>query len=231
MAYRNSPSFSWPTEKVFAAAVLAHRTNDGYYKTEAFEYQSLNGDKIDTIKKSRNLDLMRQYLTSEEDPCTKEDYLYAKTIIDYYQSKLLDLMSGKLNTYSQAACHAANKETITDLIEVGLIASLPKAYKSSITFDSMLEKKEKAFSQSRYIGSVGETYQGKVKVISSVYSQKWFRHFHTVQDITTGNVLNFSSANALELDKEITIKGKIKDHVNGNATRLNYVKISVDAES
>lgn len=230
MAYRTFPSVSWPTEKVFAAAVLAHKTNGGYYKSDTVESYEADGETI-TIKKNRNLDLMRQYLTSEQDPCTSEDYQDAKIIIEYYQSKLLDLMSGKLNSYSQAACGAANKEIITDLLEVGLIASLPKAYKSSMTFDTMLEKKEKAFSQSKYIGSVGESYQGRVKVISSVYSQKWFRHFHTVQDIATGNVLNFSSNAALDLDKEITIKGKIKDHVNGNATRLNYVKISVDAES
>jgi hypothetical protein len=230
MTVRTSPNVSWPTEKVFAAAVLAHRTNDGYYKSETVEYQNIDDNTI-TIKKSRNLDLMRQYLTSEEDPCTNDDYLYAKIIIDYYQSKLLDLMSGKLNTYSRAACYAVNKETITDLIDVGLIASLPKAHESSVIFDSMLERKETAFSQSRYIGSPGENYQGKVTVISSVYSQKWFRHFHTVQDIATGNVLNFSSNSSLILDKEITIKGKVKDHVNGNATRLNYVKISVDTKN
>jgi hypothetical protein len=138
-------------------------------------------------------------------------------------------MSGKLNSYSQAACQVANKETVDSIIEIGLISSLPKAYESSVQFDSMLEEKERAFAVSRHFGSKGDNYRGRVKIISCVFSQKWFRYFLTAKDIDTDNVVNFSTNFALDLSKEFTISGRIKDHVELGTTRLNYVKISIDA--
>lgn len=228
---KSSPAFSYPTIKVFAAAALAYKANNAYFKDDKIEYFDIeNGESVRKVT-PRNLTLMKEYLSAEIDPCSEENYEEARQIIEYYQSKLLDLMSGKLNSYSQAATHVANKETINELVDLGLIASLPKAYRNSVKFDQILESKEKALNSSTHFGSVGETYQGKARVISSVYSQKWFRYFHTAQDVTTNNVINFSSNTELEIGAVLHIKGRIKDHVNGNVTRLNYVKVSVDAAS
>lgn len=221
----NKPTFSYPTAMVFAAAVRAFRNNNAYHKADLVEY-------IDTEQGTeckvtpRNMTLMRQYLTDTPEAIKEEDINQARKIIEYYQSKLLDLMSGKLNSYSQAATHIVNKETITDLQELGLIASLPKAYENSIEFDQILEAKELALAGSNYFGKVGDNWSGKVTIISSIYSQKWFRYFHVAQDIESKNVVNFSSGVSLEIGKEMIIKGRIKDHVDGKVTRLNYVKIA-----
>jgi len=220
-------SQTYPTIKVFAAAVHAYNINEGYFKVDQIPGYATG--EADQITKRRNIDIVSKCLQSSVDPCTADDYARANIIIEYYQGKLIDLMSGKLNSYSQAACQVANKETVDSLIEIGLVSSLPKAYESSVQFDSMLEEKERAFAVSRHFGNKGDNYRGRVKIISCVFSQKWFRYFLTAKDVDTDNVVNFSTNFALDLGKEFTISGRIKDHVESGTTRLNYVKISIDA--
>lgn len=220
-----APTFKYSTLDVFAAAVRAYSVNKGYLKEAKATYADDDVEMKNPTIVPRNLDLMRQYL-SDKIVFTEAEYAEARTIIDYYQGKLVELMTGKLNSYSMAACSAANKEEITEPVELGLIASLPKAYRSSIQFDNMLEAKERANQVSRHFGNKGDVYEGTVKVISSVYSQKWFRYFHTVQDQETQNVVNFSTSEKLDMGKVINIRGRVKDHVDGNVTRLNYVKIN-----
>ena len=218
------------TRTVFAAAVHAFRENGGYsssriVKDERDEFDNVVGEKVI----HRNLDLVQSYLSDNID-FSEECYAEADSIMDYYKGKLMDLMSGKLNSYSQGAMVAANAESITSAQQLGLIASLPKAYRQSSRFDSMLEAKEYAQKQSAHFGTAGDAYEGKVEVIASIYSNKWFRHFHTAKDLNTDAVVNFSTSETLAIGRKIRIKGRIKDHVEGNVTRLNYVKIQVDEE-
>jgi len=218
----------YPTRNVFAAAVHAYNINGGYSSSCRIEdirdaFDNVLGEKVIY----RNLDLVREYLDSAlvlPELC----YIEADSIIDYYKGKLMDLMVGKLNSYSQSAMVAANAESITSLQEIGLIASLPKAYRQSSRFDSMLEAKDWAQKQSLHFGKSGDSYEGRVEVIASIYSSKWFRHFHTAKDLNTNAVVNFSTSETLEIGRNIDIKGRIKDHVENNVTRLNYVKIKLD---
>ena len=219
---------NYPSRNVFAAAVYAFETNGGYSSARRIdeirdEFDNVIGEKIT----HRNLDLVREYLdTGVELP--ESCYNEADAIMDYYKGKLMDLMTGKLNSYSQSAMVAANAESINNLQQLVLIASLPKAYRQSSRFDIMLEAKESAQKQSIHFGKSGDSYAGKIEVIASIYSSKWFRHFHTAKDLETNNVVNFSSAESLEIGRKIYIKGRIKDHVDNNVTRLNYVKIQLD---
>ena len=219
-----APAIEYATVDVFAAAVRAFKTNNGYYKESKAIYAPEDIEQNHPIVMPRNLDLMKSYL-SDKVQFTTDECDEARTIVAYYQGKLIELMSGKLNSYSQAACHVANTTKIESLIEVGLVASLPKAYRSSVKFDAMLEAKERAFAASSHFGTKGDHYEGRVKGVSSVYSQKWFRYFHTAQDLSTLNVVNFSTNNQLDVGEELTIRGRIKDHVEGGVTRLNYVKM------
>ena len=219
------------TRTVFAAAVHAFRENGGYSssrirKDEKDEFDNVIGEKII----HRNLDLVQSYL-SDNIEFSEDCYAEAEAIMDYYKGKLMDLMAGKLNSYSQSAMVAANAESITSAQQLGLIASLPKAYRQSNRFDSMLEAKDYAQKQSAHFGKAGDAYEGKIEIIASIYSSKWFRHFHTVKDLKTNAVLNFSTQETLEIGRKIQIKGRIKDHVENNVTRLNYVKIQVDEEA
>jgi hypothetical protein len=221
----------YPTRTVFAAAVHAHQVNDGYSSSRQVEdirdeLDNVIGEKI----KHRNLDLVKQYLESNE-VLPEACYTEADSIMDYYKGKLMDLMAGKLNSYSQSAMIAANSEFVDSLQQIGLIASLPKAYLQSNKFDSMLEARDYAQKLSVHFGQEGDAYSGAIQIIASIYSSKWFRHFHTAKDIQTNNVVNFSTNETLKIGRVIHIKGRIKDHVDNNVTRLNYVKIQVDEEA
>lgn len=211
--------FDYPVEQVFAAAVRAYEINDGYVK--------VNEIAADQSVKSRNLDIVIDLLR-DPDRVNENDYSKARDIITYYQSKLLDLMAGKLNSYSQSACEVSNKESISTLMEIGLIASLPKAYIQSSRFDEILEKRDRAYAESFCFGNPGDTYEGVAEVISSIYSTKWFRNFHSAVDTKTKCVINFSSNDKLEPGLKYKIRGRIKDHKDSKITRLNYVKLSVD---
>jgi len=218
---------NYPTRTVFAAAVYAFEINCGYSSSRRIdeirdEFDNVIGEKVT----HRNLDLVREYLEKAIE-LPQSCYDEADAIMDYYKGKLMDLMTGKLNSYSQSAMVAANAE-IVDTQQIGLISSLPKAYRQSVKFDSMLETKEWAQKQSFHFGKSGDAYEGKIEVIASIYSSKWFRHFHTAKDLETNAVVNFSSAETLEIGRKIRIKGRIKDHVDNNVTRLNYVKIQLD---
>jgi hypothetical protein len=228
MAKKTQFQINYPTEQVFAAAVHAYNENQGYSSSYCSEPIRDDEDRIIGTKETfRNSDLTQKYL-KEGVEFSEECYAEARKIISYYGEKLLDLMAGKLNSYSQSALFVAQAESITNLQQIGLIASLPKAYKQSINFDNMLEAKTLAQKNSAHFGAVGDTYQGRIEIISSVYSIKWFRHFHTAKDLTTKNVVNFSSDQPLEIGRKMQIRGRIKDHVDGNVTRLNYVKLTLD---
>jgi hypothetical protein len=219
---------NYPTRTVFAAAVHAFNINEGYSSSRRVdeirdEFDNVIGEKVI----HRNLDLLREYLDKAIE-LPEECYNEADSIIDYYKGKLMDLMTGKLNSYSQSAMIAANSEFIDNIQQIGLIASLPKAYRQSVKFDSMLETKEWAQKESVHFGKPGDAYSGQIEIIASIYSSKWFRHFHTAKDLETNAVVNFSSAESLEIGRKIFIKGRIKDHVDNNVTRLNYVKIQLD---
>lgn len=221
----------YPTRTVFAAAVHAHRENGGYsssriVKDERDEFDNVVGEKVI----HRNLDLVQQYL-SDNIEFNEDCYTEADSIIDYYKGKLMDLMAGKLNSYSQSAMIAANAEFVDSKNQLGLIASLPKAYLQSNKFDSMLEARDYAQKLSVHFGQEGDAYSGAIQIIASIYSSKWFRHFHTAKDIQTNNVVNFSTNETLKIGRVIHIKGRIKDHVDNSVTRLNYVKIQVDEEA
>lgn len=229
MTKRKQIDFEYAVLDVFAAAVRAYHSNKGYFKDAKSTFAPEDLEMQNAIITVRNFDLIKQYLSDKVKFSTTE-IEEANSIIAYYQSKLLVLMSGKLNGYSIACCTAANKKTITDPIELGLIASLPKAYRHSVAFDAVLESKERATAASSHFGKKGDSYEGQAIVISSIYSQKWFRYFHTARDTTTNNVVNFSSDKLLEIDSLKILKGRVKDHVEGNVTRLNYVKVT-DANS
>jgi hypothetical protein len=218
----------YPTRDAFAAAVHAHKENDGYSSARRVEYiynesEEVIGEKV----KQRNLDMVQSFL-SEGIKFEEADYAEADAIMDYYKGKLMDLMSGKLNSYSQSAMIAANSEFVDSKNQLGLIASLPKAYLQSNKFDSMLETRDYAQKLSVHFGQEGDAYSGAIQIIASIYSSKWFRHFHTAKDLTTNNVVNFSTDQPLEIGRKIQIKGRIKDHVDNNVTRLNYVKLTLD---
>lgn len=218
---------NYPIEDVFAAAVAAQRTNECYVS---------NSTGINTPNKITNRHIMINILnrTNVDDFDTCEaDYERAREIIEYYKSKTLDIMSGKANSYTMSAANAAYKEFVVsnDQLTLGLIASLPNAWERSIAYDKTWDRVDDLKRRSIHFGSVGEKFEGKVEVLSCIYSKNWFKYYTTALT-SAGNIINFASDHEFKQGNLVEITtAKIKQHAAENITRLHYVRTKVDKEA
>lgn len=224
--------FEYSTLDVFAAAVKAHQFNGGYFSSYK---QSFDDPKNDCeCEKEHNSTLMHRYLSNQDKDAdaaiSESDYAFAKTIIEYYQNKIFDLMNNKLNEYSTACCQAANSQTVSDKKTFNLIASMPVAYRSSLNFDQMLENKQKALRNSKVFGAYGERYTGCVEVISCYYSKKYTCYFVAAKDVITNNVITFGTNENLliAVGSKFEIFGWIGGHTQDNMTKIRNIKIVVN---
>ena len=216
---------NYPIEDVFAAAVAAQRTNECYVS---------NSTGINTPpNKMTNRHIMVTILnrTEADDLNTCEaDYARAREIIEYYKSKTLDIMSGKANSYTMSAANAAYKEFVgsNDQLTLGLIASLPNAWERSIAYDKTWDRVDDLKRRSIHFGSVGEKFEGKVEVLSCIYSKNWFKYYTTALT-SAGNIVNFAGDHEFKQGNVVEITtAKIKQHAAENITRLHYVRTKVD---
>jgi len=216
---------NYPIEDVFAAAVAAQRTNECYVS---------NSTGINTPpNKMTNRHIMINVLNRTEDDdfnTCEADYTRAREIIDYYKSKTLDIMSGKANSYTMSAANAAYKEFVVsnDQLTLGLIASLPNAWERSLAYDKTWDRVDDLKRRSIHFGSVGEKFEGKVEVLSCIYSKNWFKYYTTALT-SAGNIVNFAGDHEFKQGNVVEITtAKIKQHAAENITRLHYVRTKVD---
>jgi hypothetical protein len=212
-------------EDVFAAAVAAQRTNECYVS---------NSTGINTPpNKMTNRHIMTTILnrtnTDDFDTCT-DDYNRAREIIEYYKSKTLEIMSGKANSYTMSAANAAYKEFVVsnDQLTLGLIASLPNAWERSVAYDKTWDRVDELKRRSVHFDLIGDKFEGKVEVLSCIYSKNWFKYYTTALT-EAGNIVNFASDKEFKQGNVVEITtAKIKQHAAENITRLHYVRTKVD---
>ena len=215
---------NYPIEDVFAAAVAAQRVNECYVS---------NSTGINTPNKMTNRHLMNTILSKSDTDnfvTFEDDYDRAKVIIEYYKSKTLEIMSGKANSYTMSAANAAYKESVAsnDQLTLGLIASLPNAWERSVAYDKTWDRVDELKRRSTHFGLIGDKFEGKVEVLSCIYSKNWFKYYTTALT-STGNVVNFAGDHEFKQGNLVEITtAKIKQHAAENITRLHYVRTKVD---
>jgi hypothetical protein len=219
----------YDTRLVFAAASAAQRINGAYVKTNERGEKPNNRAIMSFITMGAN-----QYGYDVE--ATKdwaildEDYASADAIMEYYKSKTLEIMSGKANAYTMAAANAAYKEQIAsnDHLTLGTIASLPQAFERSVAYDKTWDRVDELKRRSAHFGEVGEKFEGKVEVLSCIYSKNWFKYYTTALT-EAGNIVNFAGDHEFKQGNVVEITtAKIKQHAAENITRLHYVRTKVD---
>jgi hypothetical protein len=218
------PTVNYLIEDVFAAAVAAQRANEGYVS---------NTTGVNTPNKPTNRHVMNVILNkSDTDDFTTcdADYVCAREIIEYYKGKTLEIMSGKANSYTMSAANAAYKESVAshDALTLGLIASLPNAWERSVAYDKTWDRVDDLKRRSAHFGEVGDKFEGKVEVLSCIYSKNWFKYYTTALT-EAGNIVNFAGDHEFKQGNVVEITtAKIKQHAAENITRLHYVRTKVD---
>jgi sulfur relay (sulfurtransferase) DsrC/TusE family protein len=202
--------------EVFAVAIAADRINEGYVKHPQYDSEG-------KLSKIENKKMVYNHLFRDEQIIvTEEDYKCANLIREHFNGYLMLQLSGKINDFQRAVLKTVQIENFasTNRLEVSIVASLPKVYRSDLERQDL---KEKTYQSSHIVEDV---FQGNIKVESCRYSQYYdkFRISATVDS----KVIDFWYKDILDTGKIYQIKGKVKNRRDDRTTQLNYVKILVD---
>lgn len=206
----NKPSFSYEADKVWGAAVVAFRANNGYVKAIA-----------PGTNKSTNRQLMEQLLRDNV-PLLEADIEEGRKMRRYFQTLTFRIIEGKaLTPFLTQAMQLAEKEQITDNLGIGTIASLPATYEKMTSRDDT-ERKIK-WARGGFVGQVGDKTKQTIEVVKQIWSQNWNTYYITGIN-NQDQVLFFSYKENIEIGSCVTIEGKIKSH-RDNSTQLSHVKV------
>ena len=114
-------------------------------------------------------------------------------------------------------------------MEVGLIASIPSAYNRDVKKES-IEDRVLSECKDQYIGSVKDSVEGSVEVLSGVYSMNYGSYIYSGIFNEKFLVSFWNGKKLAEQGDIISIKGKVKRLTTSRfyqgawETQLNYVK-------
>lgn len=204
------------------AACAAQRMNGRYIKRH---------DADNTKGELSNAALMREFLNPEMVNFTvlPEDIENAEQIIDYLNSKMVELIAGSLHEYWKTCVLLTEQKEfkLDDYRNLAVIASVPSSYNNAVKREQAIDNIAKIGENSRHIGKIGDAFKETVTIISAVYSHNYGKWFHTAE--INGNLVRFPHANHLENNEKIALTGRIYKHDDNNMTRLHYVRIEKSA--
>lgn len=203
------PTFSYTSDDVWGAAVVAFRTNNGYFKAVTPEVKQTNRQIVE--------ELLRDGMV-----LFKEDIEEGQKIRQYFQGLTFKVIEGKeLSPFYKQAMELAGKDVITDNLGVATIACLPATYNKMTERDNV--DRSIKWATGGFVGTIGDKTTQTIKVIKQIWSQKWNTYYITGMN-DKDQVLFFSYRNNIEIGTSVTIEGTVKSH-RDNSTQLNRVKV------
>jgi hypothetical protein len=204
-----------------SAACAAQRINGRYIKR--YEADKEKGEES-------NGALMRDLLNPdiEHVKILPQDIESAEQILEYLDSKMFELIGGTLHDYwRNLVLLTEQKEFLAnDYKTLALIASVPSSYKNAIARENARDEITTLQANSRHFGKVGDNFEGKVTIISAVFSYNYNKWYHT--GLTENNCLVlFPFAEKLDRGTVIILTARIHKHDEDNKTRLHYVRIKM----
>ena len=161
------------------------------------------------------------------DHITKECEDIAENIIQYYKGLTFKAMGAKINDFEQKVL-AIIQRGQCDRKDIGIIASLPKAYFRSVKRDETDNRMRKLSTNSVHTGTEGNSIEGQIDVLNCSFIQSL--QCHVVNANFDGSLVCFFTKHDAEVWGEgCKITAKIKRHQvskfhGGKETVLNYVK-------
>jgi hypothetical protein len=205
-------------ERVWAAAVYAHRENAGEYHKE--EQWMMNATPPYRAHEANKTLMWRAIM--DISLLTEADFEFARTVRDWTRKDLLiKTLKGALSEFDQALSQAAELDEFvleSDRYEIALITSRPRAYE-----DGRLIEEAMTGIRLEPLDSVGAKVDETVTVVKSVWSQNYNVYFITAVTESRHAVF-FSYRERLSNGHQCRVRGTVKAH-RENSTQLNRVRI------
>ena len=204
---------------VMTFAVSAHFQNGEEYKNY--------GTGTNKAIVQTHLGLLDENRMVYVDYVTQECADIAEKMTQYYKGLTFKAMGNKINDFEQKVLGLINCKQV-DRRDIGVIASLPKAYFRAVKRDKTDTQMRKLSTTSIHIGTLGEDVQGTINILNCSFIQRL--QCHVVNAEMLGNVVCFFTKHPADhWGETCEIKGKVKRHQTskfhgGKETVLNYVK-------
>ena len=204
---------------VMIYAVSAHMQNNEEYSNYGFvSNKTIIQTHLGLLEDSRAVFL---------DHVTQKCEDVAEDIIQYYKGLTFKAMGNKINDFEQKVLGLINCKQV-DYRDIGVVASLPKAYFRSVKRDATDTLMRKLSTTSTHMGTLGNDIEGTINVLNCSFIQRL--QCHIVNAEMDGNIVCFfTKHDATHWGNTCEIKGKVKRHQiskfhSGKETVLNYVK-------
>lgn len=204
------PSFSYESDKVWGAAVVAFRVNNGLKAL---------APGIPTHKTNRQI---VEELLQDNVPLQLIDLEEGRKIRQYFKGLTFKVIEGKtLSPFLTIAMQIASKDFISDNLGIGTITSLPATYQKMTQRDTVDNRIK--WANGGFVGVEGDKTTQTIEIVKSMWSSNYNTFYYT--GINGENqVLFFANRAVLEIGSSVTIEGKIKSH-RDNSTQLSHVKV------
>lgn len=217
MARYQKTVLNFNADDVWGAAVAAQRINGAYVKL------SMISESDPAINKQSNRQII-EALLADPFTITDEDREQGKKVRAFFQAFTFKILQGKqLSEFNNTAMLIANRDVITSVYDVAVIASLPSCYERGVERQTVEHRVN--FATGGFIGKEGDKVKVEIEVIKCVYSHSYNVFF--VTGITKNDQpVFFSFKNKVPIGDTMNIAGTVKAH-RDNITQLNRVKVIV----
>lgn len=204
-------TMNYNSEDVWAAAWQAFVTNGKQYVKAI----------APGLNQKTNRNIVEDLLTDTA-KITQESRDQGLIVQRYFHGLTFKLVEGKnLTPFLQGAYDASCKNTITNKLDLAIIASLPATYEKMAKRDSM--DRRVRWANGGPVGEIGEKVTLNIEVLKSVWSQKWNTWYITGVTLEDQAVF-FACKENFDIGTHLTITGNVKG-ISDNSTQLNRVKV------
>lgn len=215
MSRYQKPVVNFNADDVWAAAVVAQRTNGAYVKV------SMWSESDPKFSQQSNRHIMESLLA---DPLTisDEDRAEGKKVRAYFQAYTFKILQGRaLSEFNNTAMLISNRDVITSNYDVAVICSLPASYAKGLKRDDTDRRIN--FARGGYVGGIGGKVTLNIEVLKQLWSEKyntWYLTGITGED----QVVFFAHKTQYDIGTHLTIQGVVKGQ-RETSTQLNRVKV------
>ena len=209
------------TKIALAVANAVYRKN-GYVRTTEADYNERKSNKT----------LVIEELAKSNPKYAKSDLAVADDIIDHYQGLLLFKLGETNNGFQEAVLSCIAQDTVKAR-DIGILASLPHTYKTTIDKEARKAKEEQMASKSSFIGDVKK--RNVFDVVVEMVKPLPHKGLYIVSFMQGNSILKYFTPNNPEDDgivvgAKLQISAYVKDHqINkyngGKETIVNRIKV------